>query len=57
MLREQRLRVHDARIATFGERVEDVFRLTSESNRPLDEARREALRAALLASLDGDGPS
>lgn len=56
VLRGQRLRVHDARIATFGERVEDVFRLTDERNRPLDEARQEALREALLASLDGDGP-
>ena len=55
VLREQRLRVHDARIATFGERVEDVFRLTDENNRPLDDARREALREALLASLDGEG--
>lgn len=54
VLREQRLRVHDARIATFGERVEDVFRLTDESDRPLDEARQEALRQALLASLDGE---
>ena len=56
VLRGQRLRVHDARIATFGERVEDVFRLTDENNRPLDEARQQALREALLASLDGEGP-
>ena len=56
VLREQRLRVHDARIATFGERVEDVFKLTDEQNQPLDEARREALREALLASLDGENP-
>ena len=39
ILREHRLRVHDARIATFGERVEDFFQLTDESDQPLDEAR------------------
>ncbi|WP_058834327.1 [protein-PII] uridylyltransferase [Luteimonas abyssi] len=51
-LRRQHLRVHDARIATFGERVEDVFRLSDRDNRALDDAAREALRAALLATLD-----
>ena len=55
VLRGQRLRVHDARIATFGERVEDVFRITDERNRPLDDARCEALEEALLATLDGEG--
>jgi [protein-PII] uridylyltransferase len=44
--------VHDARIATFGERVEDFFQLTDESDRPLAEARSQALRTALLAALD-----
>jgi [protein-PII] uridylyltransferase len=52
VLREHRLRVHDARIATFGERVEDFFQLTDESDRPLAEARSQALRTALLAALD-----
>lgn len=57
VLREQKLRVHDARIATFGERVEDVFRLTDAHNQPLDETRQQALRTALLANLDGEGAS
>lgn len=49
--RERGVRVHDARIATFGERVEDFFQLTGADNRPLAEAEREALRAALLEHL------
>jgi [protein-PII] uridylyltransferase len=54
VLRAQRLRVHDARIATFGERAEDVFRITDERNRALDQERQHALREALLQALDGD---
>ena len=53
-LRTQRLRVHDARIATFGERAEDAFRITDERNRALDPERQQALREALLQVLDGD---
>ncbi|WP_435574628.1 [protein-PII] uridylyltransferase [Alterluteimonas muca] len=52
VLRSQRMRVHDARIATFGERVEDVFRLSDRHNQPLDGPARDALREALLATLD-----
>jgi [protein-PII] uridylyltransferase len=54
VLRGQRLRVHDARIATFGERAEDVFQITDERNAALDATQQEALSAALLARLDGD---
>ncbi|HSR64757.1 MAG TPA: ACT domain-containing protein, partial [Xanthomonadaceae bacterium] len=54
VLRARRLRVHDARIATFGERAEDVFRITDERERPLDEPQQQALRDALLACLDGE---
>ncbi len=55
VLRQQRLRVHDARIATFGERAEDVFQITDERDRPLlDPEPRQALRDALLACIDGD---
>lgn len=57
-LRMQSLRVHDARIATFGERAEDVFQITSVDAdghaRALDEAQQQALRDALLACLEGD---
>jgi [protein-PII] uridylyltransferase len=56
-LRRQRLRVHDARIATFGERAEDVFHITDERDRALDDPQRQqALRDALLACLEGDAP-
>ncbi|MDQ3618335.1 MAG: [protein-PII] uridylyltransferase [Pseudomonadota bacterium] len=57
-LRNQQMRVHDARIATFGERAEDVFQITATdsdgNNRPLDEPQQQALREALLACLEGD---
>jgi [protein-PII] uridylyltransferase len=52
LLRQHRLRVHDARIATFGERVEDFFLLTDEADAPLSAATCDALRAALLAALE-----
>ncbi|HOU65437.1 MAG TPA: hypothetical protein PK861_05300 [Thermomonas sp.] len=54
MLREQRLRVHDARIATFGERAEDLFLVSDEHDHSLQPAQRDALRDALLAALDGE---
>jgi [protein-PII] uridylyltransferase len=45
------VRGHDARIATFGERVEDFFQLTDRHDAPLAEAQQEQLRQALLARL------
>lgn len=58
VLRDQSLSVHDARIATFGERAEDVFQITRTGadgvRRPLDAEQQQALRDALLASLDGE---
>lgn len=58
VLRDQSLSVHDARIATFGERAEDVFQITCTNadglRRPLDADQQQALRDALLASLDGE---
>jgi [protein-PII] uridylyltransferase len=57
VLRTQRLRVHDARIATFGERAEDVFQITDERDRALDDPQRQqAVREALLACLEGEQP-
>ena len=46
-LRDAHVRVHDARIATFGERAEDFFVISDESDRPLSDAAQQALRAAL----------
>ncbi|MEO9079734.1 MAG: [protein-PII] uridylyltransferase [Rhodanobacter sp.] len=45
------VRVHDARIATFGERVEDFFQLTDRNNAPLDATLQERLLEALLARI------
>ncbi|GHH51689.1 [protein-PII] uridylyltransferase [[Pseudomonas] boreopolis] len=52
VLRSHHLRVHDARIATFGERAEDQFLITDEHDRPLTDPSRQALHDALLACLD-----
>ena len=54
VLRAHRIRVHDARIATFGERAEDVFRITDEQDRPLSADAKDALHDALLARIDGE---
>lgn len=43
--------VHGAKIATFGERAEDVFRLTNRAGRPLDAEERGNLRAHILRAL------
>ena len=43
--------VHGAKIATYGERVEDVFRLTSRAGRSLTAGEEEALRAHILRVL------
>ena len=51
VLLEVGVRVHDARIATFGERVEDFFQLTDRHNEPLGEAQQDALREVLLRRI------
>lgn len=56
VLRQQRVRVHDARIATFGERAEDLFLIADADDRPLNEAQCEDLRIALRAALDSAVP-
>jgi [protein-PII] uridylyltransferase len=45
------VRVHDARIATFGERVEDFFQLTNRHDAPLDAAQQDRLLHALLERI------
>ena len=52
VLRKQQLNVHDARIATFGERAEDLFQITDVDGMPLSEATQDALRDALRASFE-----
>ena len=51
------LRLFDARVATFGQRVEDVFMIAQsegDSVKPLDEATRAKLFAELLQCLKGE---
>jgi [protein-PII] uridylyltransferase len=45
------VRVHDARIATFGDQVEDFFELSDRRNAPLDAKLQATLRAALQRRL------
>ena len=45
------VRVHDARIATFGERVEDFFQLTDRNNVPLSETQQQRLWQALAERI------
>jgi [protein-PII] uridylyltransferase len=45
------VRVHDARIATFGERVEDFFQLTDRRNAPLEETQQQRLWQALVERI------
>ncbi|MBW8366249.1 MAG: [protein-PII] uridylyltransferase [Arenimonas sp.] len=55
VLRQHRLRVHDARIATFGEKVEDFFLITDERNRAIDDqALLDKLSQAIVACVDGE---
>ena len=55
VLRNHGLSVHDARIATFGERVEDFFLLSDEHDRGVqDAASLAALRGALIACAEGE---
>jgi [protein-PII] uridylyltransferase len=52
VLRLRQIRVHDARIATFGERAEDRFEITDGHDRPLSAVDWQALSEALLACLE-----
>jgi [protein-PII] uridylyltransferase len=49
---QQRIHLHTAKIATLGERAEDVFYVTNESGALLDEAARQNLHQHLVAALD-----
>ena len=57
VLLQRKVRVHDARIATFGERAEDIFVVSDRDNRALsDPAVLHGLQAALLDYLEGRKP-
>ncbi len=48
---EQRVALHNAKIATLGERAEDVFFVTTLNNRRLDESRCDRLVQAIESTL------
>ena len=50
-LADARVRIHNAKIATFGERAEDVFRVTDDHGRPLPDARLAEIYHAVRAAL------
>lgn len=53
-LLQSKVRVHDARIATFGERAEDIFTVSDRNDRAIaDEAQQQRIRDALLDYLEG----
>ena len=54
ILTRRHIGVRSAKIATIGERAEDVFHLTNADRKPLSEQERDALLAALTAELLDD---
>lgn len=52
ILTRQEIAVRTAKIATIGERAEDVFHLTDKERKPLSASRRERLLAALQEELE-----
>lgn len=54
VLLQGKVRVHDARIATFGERAEDIFTISDRDDRAIsDETILQSIRDALLDYLEG----
>ncbi len=46
---ECNVRIHNAKIVTFGEKVEDIFFITDQENRPLEESHQfDELRTAIF---------
>jgi len=46
------VQVHNARIATFGERVEDTFLISDENRQPLTTEARDSLAEAITKSIE-----
>jgi [protein-PII] uridylyltransferase len=51
-LADCRVRLQNAKIATFGERAEDVFFVTDSGNRPLAPESFEGIRDRVVAAID-----
>jgi [protein-PII] uridylyltransferase len=54
---QQNVILQNAKIATLGERAEDVFFVTTEDNRPLDEASSQRLVSSLETALADPEPA
>ncbi len=52
VLWDQQVDLHGAKIMTVGERAEDIFTVSDESGRPLEESRCRSLAGALQMALD-----
>jgi [protein-PII] uridylyltransferase len=50
-LQQCNVRLHNARISTFGARVEDLFYITDRDNQPLSEESEHALEGAVTSML------
>ncbi|WP_245675841.1 [protein-PII] uridylyltransferase [Halofilum ochraceum] len=51
------VRVHSARVATIGERVDDVFFITDSGNRPVDDETVQAIERELAHRISNPGAS
>jgi [protein-PII] uridylyltransferase len=56
VLERHSVHLQNAKVATIGERAEDVFFVTTQDHQPLDEAQCEVLKAALIAALSESNP-
>ena len=45
------IRIHDAKIATLGDRIEDAFIISDQNNAPLNREMRSRLLYALTETL------
>ena len=52
VFKAEHVAINGAKIMTVGERAEDVFYITDDDGRPLDEAASERLRDSLVRALD-----
>lgn len=48
------IRLQNAKIATYGERAEDIFFITDRDNQPLARKRRAQCRKNVVGALAGD---
>ncbi len=51
VLMNSKIYIHDARISTLGERIDDIFLVSNAKQRPLEAAEQLAIRALLVDQL------